>query len=63
MLALSRDSREHVDAMVETAAAAGGRADVHERIDMGWLYNRTVEDPDGHVLEAFWMDMTAMNKP
>jgi predicted lactoylglutathione lyase len=25
-------------------------------MDMGWMYNRTFQDPDGHVFEAIWMD-------
>jgi predicted lactoylglutathione lyase len=60
LLALSRDSREQVDAIAEAAAAAGGKADIRERMDMGWLYNRTFEDPDGHVFEAVSVDMAAM---
>jgi uncharacterized protein len=60
LLALSQDSRDQVDAVVDAAAAAGGKADVRDRMDMGWLYNRAVEDPDGHVLELIWMDVAAM---
>jgi hypothetical protein len=48
-----------VDTIAEAAATAGGEADVRERMDMGWLYNRAFEDVDGHVFEAVWMDMTA----
>ena len=59
LLALSRDSREEVDAIAEAAAAAGGKADIRERMDLGWLYNRAFEDPDGHVFEAVSMDMGA----
>ena len=59
LLALSRDSREEVDAIADAAAAAGGKADVRERMDLGWLYNRAFEDPDGHVFEAVSMDMGA----
>jgi predicted lactoylglutathione lyase len=59
LLAVSCDSREEVDAIAEAGAAAGGKADIRERMDMGWLYNRAVEDPDGHVLELAWMDMSA----
>lgn len=59
LLALSRDSREDVDAIVTAAAATGGKADVREPQDMGWLYTRAFEDPDGHVFEAIWADMTA----
>ncbi|TSD84853.1 lactoylglutathione lyase [Mycobacterium sp. KBS0706] len=59
LIALSRDSRAEVDAITEAAAAAGGRADIRERQDLGFLYGRTFEDPDGHVFEPMWMDMAA----
>ncbi len=60
LIALSCDSREEVDATVEAAAAAGGKADIRENMDMGWMYNRAVADPDGNVLELVWMDMAGM---
>jgi predicted lactoylglutathione lyase len=60
LIALSCDSREEVDAIVEAAAAAGGKADTRERQDMGFMYVRTFEDPDGHVFEPAWMDVAAM---
>jgi len=59
LIALSRDSREEVDAITEAAAAAGGRADIRAPQDMGFMYVRTFEDPDGHVFEPAWMDMSA----
>ena len=59
LLALTRDRREDVDAITQAAAANGGKADVREPMDMGWLYNRAFEDADGHVFEAVWMDMDA----
>jgi len=59
LIALSRDSREEVDAIVEAAAAAGGKADIREPQDLGFMYVRTFEDPDGHVFEPAWMDMAA----
>lgn len=59
LIALSRDSRAEVDAITEAAASAGGKADVRERQDMGFMYGRAFEDPDGHVFEAVWMDMEA----
>ncbi len=52
LLALPRESREDVDAAAEAVAAAGGRADIRARQDMGFLYNRAVEDPDGHYHRA-----------
>ena len=60
LLCLSCDSRNEVDALTKTASASGGRADVREPLDMGFMYNRTFEDPDGHVFELVWMDATAM---
>jgi predicted lactoylglutathione lyase len=60
LFALTLDSREDVDALVKAAATAGGKADVRERMDLGWLYNRAVEDPEGNILEAVWMDAAAM---
>jgi len=59
LLCLSRDSREEVDAMTEAATAGGGKADIREPMDMGWMYNRAFEDPDGHIFEVVWMDMKA----
>ena len=60
LLCLSRDSRQDVDAMVEAAASAGGKADGRAPIDMDFLYNREFEDPDGHVFELVWLNHAAM---
>ena len=59
LFALSRDSREEVDAITEAAAAAGGKADIREPQDHGFMYVRTFEDPDGNVFEPMWMDLEA----
>ena len=59
MLAISCDSRDSVDGMNKAAAAAGGTADINPKQDHGWMYNRNLADPDGHVWEAMWMDMDA----
>ncbi|MBO9653552.1 lactoylglutathione lyase [Agrobacterium sp. SOY23] len=61
LIALSRDSREEVDAMVEAAAKAGGQADVREPQDLGFMYLRTFADPDGHVFEPAYMDLSNHN--
>ena len=55
-LALTCESRAEVDAMVAAGAAAGGRADVNPPEDHGFMYQRTIADPDDHVWEPFWMD-------
>ncbi|MBY2968135.1 lactoylglutathione lyase [Rhizobium leguminosarum] len=56
MLALSCDSRDAVDAMNIAASANGGTADINPKQDLGFMYNRNLADPDGHVWEAVWMD-------
>ncbi|MFT6009172.1 MAG: putative lactoylglutathione lyase [Parasphingorhabdus sp.] len=61
MLAISCDSRAAVDVMNEAAAANGGTADINPVQDYGWMYDRNLADPDGHVWEAMWMDMEAAN--
>lgn len=60
LLALSCESREAVDAMNKAAAANGGKADINPIQDLGFLYNRNLSDPDGHVWEALWMDPAAV---
>jgi uncharacterized protein len=60
LLAISCVSRDEVDAMNEAALNNGGIADINPTQDLGWMYNRNLADPDGHVWEAMWMDMSAM---
>ena len=61
-LALALDDRPAVDAMVAAAAAHGGKADINPPQDLGFMYQRSYEDPDGHVWEPFFMDMSQMPK-
>lgn len=56
MLALSCESRDAVDAMNDAATANGGIADINPKKDLGFMYNRNLADPDGHVWEAMWMN-------
>ena len=58
MIALSQDSRESVDTLTEAAIRAGG-VEPKPAQDLGFMYSRTLHDPDGNVLEAFWMDPAA----
>lgn len=55
LVALSLDSREAVDRMVETAVKNGGRK-YKEPQDLGFMYGWGFEDPDGHIWEPFWMN-------
>ena len=59
LLALSVDSRDAVNATLKRAVVAGGRADPNPTQDHGFLFNRSVEDPDGNVWEIMWMDAGA----
>lgn len=59
LLCVSVDTRDGVDALVAKGEAAGGNASIREPQDMGFMYNRAIEDPDGHILEIAWMDMNA----
>lgn len=59
LLCLSEDSREAVDAVVNKAAGAGGKADPNATQDYGFMYGRSYADPDGHIWETMWMDPAA----
>ncbi|HCU67615.1 MAG TPA: lactoylglutathione lyase [Rheinheimera sp.] len=59
MLALSCQSRAEVDTMLTRVQKAGGVIDVNPLQDHGFMYSRSLSDPDGHVWELFWMDTIA----
>ena len=59
LLCLSRDSKADVDSIVAEATSAGGKADPTPTQDMGFMYGRSFEDPDGHIWEVMWMDPEA----
>jgi len=57
--ALSFDSKEAVDAFVDTAVAAGAN-EFRPAYDHGFMYGRDFEDLDGHIREIFWMDQSTV---
>lgn len=57
-LALSAESREAVDQMLQAANAHGGRADVNPKQELEFMYSRSFEDVDGHVWEPLFFDMS-----
>ncbi|MFJ7160098.1 VOC family protein [Streptomyces sp. NPDC101118] len=59
MVALSAESREKVDEVVEAALAAGA-VEPRPAMDMGFMYGRAFEDLDHHVWEYVWMDPAAI---
>lgn len=60
LIALSQDDRANVDRIADAALAHGGSEPLPAR-DMGFMYNRTIMDPDGNVFEPMWMDPAAVN--
>jgi predicted lactoylglutathione lyase len=57
LLCISCESPAEVDKITEAAGAAGGKADVGPKQDMGnMMYGRSFEDPDGHHWEPMWMN-------
>ncbi len=42
------------------AALASGGSEPRPATDLGFMYNRTIADPDGHRWEPFFMNMAAM---
>lgn len=61
IIALSAESREQVDEMVNRALAAGGKQ-ANEPMDHGFMYQRSFEDLDGHLWEVIYMDASVINK-
>jgi predicted lactoylglutathione lyase len=62
LIAISEASRDAVNATLTRTTAAGGRADPTPAQDHGFMFSRSVEDPDGYVWEVMWMDPAAVAK-
>ncbi len=60
IIALSADSRAKVDEMADTALQAGGKPSSPTQ-DLGWMYSRAFQDPDGHLWEIAYMDLSAFD--
>ena len=61
ILALSADSREHVDELVNKALAAGGQPS-NDPMDEGFMYGWSFQDLDGHLWEVIYMDPEAVEQ-
>ncbi len=59
LICISADNRTAVDDIVEKGQRAGGAADPAPKQDHGFMYGRSLEDPDGHIWEVMWMDVEA----
>ena len=62
LFALSCESRTEVDRLVEKAIAAGGQHAMDAQ-DLGFMYNSSFYDLDGHHWEVLWMDPAAIQQP
>jgi len=61
IIALSAESRQKVDEMIQTVFEAGGK-ESREPQDHGWMYGRSFEDINGHLWEIIYMDEEALKK-
>lgn len=57
LFSLSVDSVDEVNNIVTNGLNAGG-VEPSEMKDYGFMQQRTIEDPDGHTWEIFYMDMS-----
>lgn len=57
LFSLSVESTEQVNKLMENGIKAGG-IEPNETRDYGFMYQRTIEDFDGHTWEIFYMDIT-----
>ena len=53
-VAFTRESREDVDAVAEAGLAAGG-SEPRPAQDLGFMYSRDLEDPDGNIVAFIYM--------
>jgi len=61
LIALSRESREDVDKAVEAGLAHGG-IEPSPAQDLGFMYTRDLEDPDGNGIQFTYMEPAAVEQ-
>lgn len=61
IVALSTESREKVDQMINKVIEAGGK-EHRKPQDHGWMYGRSFEDINGHLWEVIYLDKNALKK-
>jgi hypothetical protein len=60
-VALSAESREKIDEIVNKAVSLGGKL-YTDPVDHGYMYQWGFQDPDGHIWEIVYMDMNALKE-
>jgi predicted lactoylglutathione lyase len=61
IIALSADSKEKVDELVNKAVAAGATTP-NEKQDQGFMYGWGFQDLDGHLWETMYMEPDSINQ-
>jgi predicted lactoylglutathione lyase len=61
IVALSTETREKVDQMINKVIEAGGK-EHRKPQDHGWMYGRSFEDINGHLCDVIYMDTNALKK-
>jgi predicted lactoylglutathione lyase len=61
IVALTAESKEKVDEIVNRALAAGGKPS-NEPADHGFMYTWSFQDIDGHLWEFFYMDESTVEQ-
>lgn len=56
LICISRESRAAVDELTQRALSLGA-TEAREPQEHGFMYGRSINDPDGHIWEIIWMDM------
>lgn len=59
-LSITTQSRDAVTNRIEQGAKAGGKADPNPVEEFDFMFGRSLEDPDGHILEFKWMDASCI---
>ncbi|HSF87766.1 MAG TPA: VOC family protein [Saprospiraceae bacterium] len=57
LFSLSVESVDEVNEIMKAGLSAGG-TEPNEMRDYGFMQQRTLEDPDGHTWEVFYMDLS-----
>ena len=57
LFSISVESLDRVNEISDNAISGGGKEPVEAK-DYGFMQQRTIEDPDGHIWEIFYMDMS-----
>ncbi|MFC5466065.1 VOC family protein [Lederbergia graminis] len=61
LIALAAESKEQVDEIVNKAIASGG-SPASDPKDLGFMYQWSFQDLDGHIWEVAYMDPSAMQE-